>query len=431
MYLCRVKEDDTIISGFEAERGVEAPFAIDFTTATRLHCSGSTSDAYLCTVQRRQVFVKRLKEEFRDNPLYRAAFDKEFDLGVSLWHPSLPHYLAFGVDYIVMDYIEGNTLADLIKSGDQRIKNKRNIRKILEELIDVVEYLHNRNVVHCDIKPDNILISPYPDRPLMLIDLDKAYTSWLDTTHGDPQKYGCNTCEDGQIDFKAIGLIAEQLGLKRFGKKCFKADATADYLRARLHNRHHRVMKWGLIAFGAAACAVVLLLQPRQKNDIVSPEIIPADSAAKVNEVTAIQPPKPPQPKVTQPPRIDTEWISALIAEKNGLIEGYRNHLWAILDCDTIPIGAKRDAIVDYTGAYGLAYTGIMHSAVRHFWNISELDVQMAVRTHPAWIRLEKEEAENRARVLKWDAKVSQRRSDRQASQPDTVQGDTLPAPRR
>lgn len=162
-------DDNLNISGFGSDG--EDRFAVDFALAKPLSRSGSTCDAFECVVQRRRVFVKRLKAGYRSNPLYLAAFDKEFDLGVSLSHPSLPRYIGFGGDYIVMDFVEGDTLADLISRGDKRLKNKKFVRKLLCELVDVVEYLHYRNIVHCDIKADNIIVSPYADGPLRSLTL--------------------------------------------------------------------------------------------------------------------------------------------------------------------------------------------------------------------------------------------------------------------
>lgn len=68
---------------------------IDFEDAIRLPDGGSTCEIYRTRWQRREVFVKRLKEEFRTNPLYLDALDKEYEIGVSLKHPSLPDYREF------------------------------------------------------------------------------------------------------------------------------------------------------------------------------------------------------------------------------------------------------------------------------------------------------------------------------------------------
>lgn len=80
---------------------------IDFDDAVKLPCGGSTCDIYKTRWQRRDVFVKRLKKEYRAKPLYLDALDKEFDVGVGLRHPSLPEYREFHRDDIIMDYIDG------------------------------------------------------------------------------------------------------------------------------------------------------------------------------------------------------------------------------------------------------------------------------------------------------------------------------------
>ncbi len=232
--------------------------SVDFALAKPLNRSGSTCDAYECMVQRRRVFVKRLKAEYRDNQLYRAAFDKEYDLGVSLSHQSLPRYVAFGGDYIVMDFIEGDTLADLISRGDSRLHNRKFVRRLLLELVDVVEYLHRRNIVHCDIKADNVIVSPYNDRPVTLIDLDKAYTSWLATTHGNTQRYGCDGCADGAIDFRGIGKIAGQLGMKRVAKVCANDDVAQETIREVLTGCG--VAKWIFVMILIGLCCVLPLI---------------------------------------------------------------------------------------------------------------------------------------------------------------------------
>lgn len=267
---------------------------IDFNKAKCLGCKGSTCDAYITVFQRRKVFVKRLKKEYRDNPLYRAAFDKEYDLGVSLNHVSLPRYIAFHDDYIVMDYIEGKTLSMILsdekvtdndrqsgelvqgsakceddnnQSGDfgvggriggQGSFDKRNRLKILKELVDVIDYLHRRGVVHCDIKVDNIIIPPYSDRPVKLIDLDKAYTSWLDSTHGNPANFGCDKCEDGKIDYVGLANIAELLGEKRFARIYRNKDVTLEKLRLELSGKKG-ILLWVIPLIAVIECVLCWL----------------------------------------------------------------------------------------------------------------------------------------------------------------------------
>ncbi len=290
-----MSNDDFIISGF-GNSSDSSLFAVDFSLFKTLERSGSTCNAFEGTVQRRHLFIKRLKPQFRENALYRAAFDKEYDLGVSLNHISLPRYVGLGSDYIAMDFIEGETLAELIKNNSTRLKNRDFVKKILFELVDVVDYLHRRGVVHCDIKPDNIIVSSYDDRPIKLIDLDKAYTSWLETTHGNTEKYGCRICADGKIDFKGIGLIAEKLGDKRFARRCVAKNVSPGKLKKFLTQRKSplrfvfaAVAVIGLIAVSAS----IAVLTVREKNvaESRSPHVDPVSDSIAVESESPVEVP--------------------------------------------------------------------------------------------------------------------------------------------
>lgn len=219
----------------------EYPSEIDFDDAVKLPEGGSTCDIYRTKWQRRDVFVKRLKEQYRSKPLYLDALDKEFDIGVSLKHPSLPEYREFHRDYIVLDYIDGMTLAEMIKRHDPWLSNEKHIVGMLKELVDVVGYLHRHNVVHCDIKPDNIMITAN-SRNLVLIDFDKCYTDALSDTSGHPSKYGLTADEPGRvaIDFRGIGMVVEKLKAgvqgfkfseyKKFVKVCYDPNVNCEEL---------------------------------------------------------------------------------------------------------------------------------------------------------------------------------------------------------
>ena len=214
---------------------------IDFEDAIRLPDGGSTCDIFRTRWHRREVFVKRLKEEYRTNPLYLDALDKEYEIGVRLNHPALPDYREFHRDYIVMDYIDGETLANMIKRNDPWLKNEKNIIRMLRELVEITDYLHRHNVTHCDIKPDNIMITAN-NHNVVLIDLDKCYTDSFNDTSGDPSRYGLSLCETGRIaiDFHGIGRVVEMLKKKitdfrfrkynKFTSECRSKECSADKL---------------------------------------------------------------------------------------------------------------------------------------------------------------------------------------------------------
>ena len=248
-------DDRDIISGFENDT-VHDSGSIDFDVAQRLDRDGSTCDVYVTRYHRRRVFVKRLKEQFRSNSVYRAALDKEFDLGVGLRHKSLPDYREYHGDYIVMDYIDGVTLAEALKcdadaganatAASRWLRRPNNLKRMLKELIEAIGYLHRHNIVHCDVKPDNIILTDGTFN-LMLIDFDKSYTSWLDDTSGSPALYDVAPSRRGDtvIDFHGIGKIIDALiaagykcrGLNRLRARCFDDSVTADELLKILDRR--------------------------------------------------------------------------------------------------------------------------------------------------------------------------------------------------
>jgi len=245
--------EEPVVSGF-CDSSME-PGMGHISRIKPLQRTGSTCDAFEGYFQRRHVFIKRLKDRYRSNPVYQAAFEKEYEIGVSLTHPSLPRYVAFSDNCILMDYVEGETLSVLIARDDIRLRNVRYRSTMMRQLIEVLDYLHHRNVVHCDIKADNIIVSPYPDRQITLIDLDKAYTPWLDDTHGAPAKYGCTEIADGIIDIRGIGMIAGRLGMTSLKKACEADNVDIDRLYAALKPRRRR---FALAAVIAAALMVLL-----------------------------------------------------------------------------------------------------------------------------------------------------------------------------
>ena len=202
------KEKLSEVSEFRAG-GLANDGEIDFSQAVKLETGGSICDAFVVRHHRRRVFMKRLKEEYRNSSLHLAALDKEFDVGITLNHKSLPRYLEFHDNYILMDYIEGDSLHKLMVDHDPWHNSEKNLWRFLRQLLEVTDYLHNRHIVHCDIKPDNIILT-WEERNVVLIDLDKCFTDWLDDTGGKPRFNKGNDYKEGvATDFEAIGLIID------------------------------------------------------------------------------------------------------------------------------------------------------------------------------------------------------------------------------
>lgn len=297
--------------------------SINLSRATKLERSGSTCDVYIVLKEHKTLFVKYIKKELRCSPQVRTAFQKEFELGETLVHPALPVYRYRGDDYIVMDYVDGTTLADMIADRDPWLTDSENIRGMLRRLVDVVGYMHRKNVLHSDIKPDNVMIT-YGTRNTMLIDLDKAYTFTHNDTAGAPGKYGLADDDQGNpaIDYNGIARIVDRLGVagfptkpfRRFRRLCNTPGITDERLIHSLdspHSPNWRYRAASLILLVIASVGIYLWL-----NRQVKPDSQPSDAGAMqtaesvVSVVSVDNDPIPPAHTVVIPSGKDPEPVS-------------------------------------------------------------------------------------------------------------------------
>ena len=80
------------------------------------------------------------------------------------------------------------TLSQFVKHHPDYFRNRKNADRFLLQLLSVVGYLHEHQVVHLDLKPDNILITRI-DHDVVLVDLGYCYTDSYIDTKGRTDKY--------------------------------------------------------------------------------------------------------------------------------------------------------------------------------------------------------------------------------------------------
>ena len=118
--------------------------------------------------------VKLLLPEFHDDREQLADFAHELEVGVTLDHPRVLGAKKQGDSrhgpYLLMDYCEGRDLRDLMRRD--RFALQPWLPSILVQAVEAVVYLHSRNWVHLDIKPDNYLLDAGGD--VRLIDYGLA-----------------------------------------------------------------------------------------------------------------------------------------------------------------------------------------------------------------------------------------------------------------
>ena len=114
------------------------------------------------TVLGRTVAIKLLAPQFAEDDGFVQRFRREAQAAARIGHPHIVSVFDTGSDdgvhYIVMEYVEGRTLADFL-SGGGRIMPDRAI-DIAADVLTALEAAHAQGVIHRDIKPGNIMLSP-------------------------------------------------------------------------------------------------------------------------------------------------------------------------------------------------------------------------------------------------------------------------------
>jgi len=185
----------------------------------------------------RAAALKVLKQEHCTDEEHKSRFLREGKAAGALAHPNIVTIYDVGsirgAPYILMELLEGETLADLLKQG-QKLPVQSIIR-IGRQLAMGLEYAHSKGVVHRDMKPDNIVISP-DGESVKIADFGIARVaegSGTETTQvgmmlGTPRymspEQAIGSQVDGRADLFAVGVILYEIIT---GQKAFDAESVA------------------------------------------------------------------------------------------------------------------------------------------------------------------------------------------------------------
>ena len=259
--------------------------------AELLQIGGATCQCYKVKLHGKLHFLKRLKPELQSDPRYVAAMRKEFETGYLLDHPSLVRYLSRTDDSILMDYVDGETLDQFIGHHPDYFKENKNADRFVSQLLDVVGYLHQHQVIHLDLKPANILITRI-DHDVKLADLGFCYTDTYTDTIGYTESYAApellsgSALPDSRTDIYAIGKVLQRLPCaKRYSKaikRCTESNPLMRYqsvaeLQAALRPRR-RWMTLAAIATTVVALAALAYFLPYARQHYSANTAPAADS---------------------------------------------------------------------------------------------------------------------------------------------------------
>jgi eukaryotic-like serine/threonine-protein kinase len=139
---------------------------------------GGMGEVYRAKDQKlgRDVAIKVLPEEFAKDADRVSRFKREAKLLASLNHPNIATIYGLeeskGTNFLVLELVEGDTLADQIKRGPIPVEESL---KLALQIAEALEAAHERGVIHRDLKPANIKVTPDGKVKVLDFGLAKAY----------------------------------------------------------------------------------------------------------------------------------------------------------------------------------------------------------------------------------------------------------------
>jgi len=168
----------------------KTPESVDGYRISRLLGEGATARVFLAhDGAGEDVALKVIRREYASHDEVRARFERESAL-MSMWdHPHIVSVLGYGsvaeFCYLVMPFVRGVTLAELIEQAGGKLPSLR-VAELGVQLASALQYAHRRGVIHRDVKPENVLIDE--DGRALLTDfglaLDESSTRL--TQHDNP-----------------------------------------------------------------------------------------------------------------------------------------------------------------------------------------------------------------------------------------------------
>ncbi len=169
----------------------------------------------------REVAIKTLPEEFARDEERLARFEREAKLLASMNHPNIATIHGFeednGTRFLVLELVEGDTLADRIKRGAIPLAESLEIGR---QITDALEAAHEKGVIHRDLKPANIKITPDGKVKVLDFGLAKAFAGdGADPTLSNSPTLSMAATQAGTILGTAAYMAPEQARGKTVDKR--------------------------------------------------------------------------------------------------------------------------------------------------------------------------------------------------------------------
>ncbi|MBW8000987.1 MAG: serine/threonine protein kinase [Planctomycetes bacterium] len=192
----------------------------------------------------RAVAIKVLPKRFTENPEYVARFYKEGQAAAKLNHNNIVQAFdvgeAGGYHYFVMEYVEGKTVYEEISSG--KVYTEAQALDVIIQVAHALNHAHEKNLIHRDVKPKNIMITPDNIAKLADMGLARETTDIEAAKTEEGKAYGTpyyiapeqirgEIDIDGRADIYGLGATFYNMVT---GRVPFMADDPSDVMRKHL-----------------------------------------------------------------------------------------------------------------------------------------------------------------------------------------------------
>ena len=183
--------------------------------------AGGMSDVYKAKdhILSRFVAIKVLKQEYSEDRTFVSKFRTEAQSAAGLEHPNIVNIYDVGSEdgmhYIVMEYVEGITLKTYIEKKGQ-LSFKESV-SIAIQVARGIEAAHNKDIIHRDIKPQNIIISTEGKVKVTDFGIARAASSntissdVMGSVHYASPEQARNGFVDGRSDIYSLGIVMYEM----------------------------------------------------------------------------------------------------------------------------------------------------------------------------------------------------------------------------
>lgn len=206
---------------------------------------GGMADVYLAfdTILKRDVAIKILRGSLSKDPITLMRFQREASAISKLSHPNVVDVYDVGEfkdhHYIVMEYVRGRTLKQLI--AQRGALHKEEALDIMKQLTMAIQHAHEHNIIHRDVKPQNVLVKD--DGTVKITDFGIAMVhdslsltqgeSILGSAHYLAPETTRGEAPTKQVDIYALGIVFYEL---LSGTVPFKGDNAYQIATKHLHD---------------------------------------------------------------------------------------------------------------------------------------------------------------------------------------------------